>query len=266
MREIGTAFQMYSIQWKGSLPPGFYDIAPTPPSTVAVVRWVDLIQGTLAPKYGVNSSDAFFSNAKDSRLRKIFICPDVDSDLSPDAFCTYLTHPRLIPQITNEAQMQANYEWLVYEPYYWNRGMVRKLKTPYKIARIKRASEIALMWEAGLEVNTATGKFDLPQGLPVANQIDKAKYYVNTGTPNLTDNYSGSTLKPNDPVDIIEGFLGKDTNKDTVGTYQRIRFRHVKDTVGNALFVDGHVETLKYNPQTKTSTLLRKNIYVNLQQ
>ena len=47
MREIGTAFQMYSIQWKGSLPPGFYEITPTPPSTVAVVRWVDLLMGTL---------------------------------------------------------------------------------------------------------------------------------------------------------------------------------------------------------------------------
>jgi prepilin-type processing-associated H-X9-DG protein len=121
------------------------------------------------------------------------------------------------------------------------------------------------MWEAGMEVNTATGRFDLPQGLPVANQIDKAKYYVQ-GSPNLTDNYEGSSLKPNDPVDIIEGFLGRDTNKDNAGTYQRIRFRHVKDTVGNVLFCDGHVEALKYNPQTKSSNFLRKNIYVNLQQ
>ena len=56
------------------------------------------------------------------------------------------------------------------------------------------------------------------------------------------------------------------SNKDNGANYQKIRFRHVKDTVGNVLFVDGHVEAMKYNPQTKTSTLLRKNIYVNLQQ
>ena len=92
MREIGTAFQMYSIQWKGSLPPGYYDIVPTPPSTIAVVRWVDLLMGTIAPKYGVNSSDAYFTNAATSRIRQIFVCPDVAGDLSPDAFCTYLTH------------------------------------------------------------------------------------------------------------------------------------------------------------------------------
>jgi len=265
MREIGTAFQMYAIQWKGSLPPGFYEIAPTPPSTVAVVRWVDLLQGTLAPKYGINSSDSFFTNAKDSKLRQIFVCPDVAGDVAPEAFCTYLTHPRLVPQLIKEGQPTGGLDWLTWEPYYYNRGLVKKVKTPYKLSRIKRASEIALMWEAGMEVNTATGKFDLPQGLPVANQIDKNKYYV-AGSPNLTDDYSGFTLKPNDPVDLIQGFQGRETNKDNNSNYQQIRFRHVKDTVGNALFVDGHVEALKYNPQTKTSTLLRKNIYVNLQQ
>ncbi|CAN5526871.1 hypothetical protein BH09PLA1_BH09PLA1_12010 [soil metagenome] len=264
MREIGTAFQMYAIQNNGSLPPGFYEITPTPPSTIAVVRWVDLVLGVIAPKYGVNSSDAYFTNAATSRLRQIFICPDVAGDLAPDAFCTYLTHPRLIPQIATEASA-GSYDWLVWEPYYLRRGTLRKVKTPYKFARIKRASEIALMWEAGMDVNPTTGKFDLPNGLPVANQIDKARYYVQ-GSPNLTDDYSGFSLKPNDPVEIIEGFLGAQTNKDNGSNYQRIRFRHVKDTVGNALFVDGHVEALKYNPQTKTSTLLRKNIYINLQQ
>jgi len=98
------------------------------------------------------------------------------------------------------------------------------------------------------------------------NQIDKARYYVQ-GSPNMTDDYKGFNLKPNDPVEIAEGpFGGSLTNKDNGSNYQRIRFRHVKDTVGNVLFVDGHVEALKYNPQTKSSTLLRKNLYVNLQQ
>jgi hypothetical protein len=30
--------------------------------------------------------------------------------------------------------------------------------------------------------------------------------------------------------------------------------------------VDGHVEAMMYNPRTKTSTLLRKNLYVKRQQ
>jgi len=42
MRDIGTSFQMYSIANKESLPPGFYSVPPTPPSTITVVRWVDL--------------------------------------------------------------------------------------------------------------------------------------------------------------------------------------------------------------------------------
>ena len=214
----------------------------------------------------MNSSDAFFTNATTSRLRQIFVCPDVASDMSPDAFCTYLTHPRLVPQLATPAN-SAGMNWLVYEPYYLNHGGAMKLKTTYKLSRVKRASEVALMWEAAMEVNATTGKFDLPQGLPVANQIDKTRYYNSTpASPNLTDDYSGYTLTPNDPVDLIEGFLGKDTNKDNGANYQKIRFRHVRDTVGNALFCDGHVESLKYNPQSKTSSLLRKNIYINLQQ
>jgi len=263
MRDIGTSFQMYSIANKESLPPGFYSVPPTPPSTITVVRWVDLVMATMAPKYGVNSSDAFFTNAATSRLRSIFVCPEVAGDISPDVFCTYLTHPRLIPQLGNDPN-SASLPWLFYEPYYLNRGNVQRVKTPYKYGRIKRASEVALMWEAALEV--VNGKFDMKDATPVANQIDKARYYVQ-GSPNLTDDYKGFNLKPNDPVEIAEGpFGGSLTNKDNGSNYQRIRFRHVKDTVGNVLFVDGHVEALKYNPQTKSSTLLRKNLYVNLQQ
>jgi prepilin-type processing-associated H-X9-DG protein len=58
------------------------------------------------------------------------------------------------------------------------------------------------------------------------------------------------------------------TNRDDPGNTQTIRFRHMRDTVANALMVDGHVESFRYEPKKApndptVTTLLRKNIYVN---
>jgi prepilin-type processing-associated H-X9-DG protein len=265
LRELGNAIQMYAVANKGSYPPGYYQNLP---NVNTHTRWVDLLQGTLSSKYGENSTDAFFTNSGAARIRKIFICPEAPNEnmLSGAVFaCTYLSHPRLMPQI---AQPPASQKWLEVDPYFWNRGNVEVRKSPYKIARVKRSAEIAVLWDAPLEFvaasGTTPGAFVIAQHLPVANQLDKARYY-SPGWPNFTDDYSGTTAKPNDPVELIQGFQGKDTNRDVGANFQTIRFRHTKDTVANALMADGHVEAFKYNNSTKTSSLLRKHVYVNVQ-
>jgi prepilin-type N-terminal cleavage/methylation domain-containing protein len=264
MRDIGIAFQMYANANKGLLPVGFSIISSTPAPGV-YIHWVDAIMGTLAPRYGVTSADAYASNAAGSRLKALFVCPEVIADVAPDAYTTYLTHPRLIPQI-NDLSTNTGLAWLTYEPYHLNRTPSKNVaKQPYKLSRVKRASEIALMWEAAMDVEPTTGRFDLPQGLPVANQIDSTRYY-SPGSPNLSNDYSIGGLNPSDPVEIKQGFQGRETNKDNGYNYQRIRFRHLKDTVCPILMADLHVESFTYNGKTKTSSLKRSNIYVNLQQ
>src|SRR5437773_4136628 len=60
LRQIGQAVVIYTTQSKGLLPPGYYDIVPPiPPGNQTVVRWVDLLQGIMATKYGANSTDAY---------------------------------------------------------------------------------------------------------------------------------------------------------------------------------------------------------------
>ena len=267
LRELGNAIQMYAVANKGSYPPGYYQNLP---NVNTHTRWTDLVQGTLSSKYGENSTDAFFTNSGAARIRKIFICPEAPNEpmLSGTVFaCTYLSHPRLMPQIAQPGASAGN-DWLVDDPYFLRRGNVKIGKFPYKIARVKRSSEIAVLWEAPLEFIAATGTtpgaFVISQHLPVANQLDKGRYY-GQGTPNFTDDYSGTNLKPNDPVELIQGFQGKDTNRDVGANFQTIRFRHTKDTVANVLMADGHVEAFKYNSNTKTSSLLRKHINVNVQ-
>src|SRR5687768_13571313 len=247
LRELGNAIQMYAVANKGSYPPGYYQNLP---NVNTHTRWTDLVQGTLSSKYGENSTDAFFTNSGAARVRKIFICPEAPNEpmLSGTVFaCTYLSHPRLMPQI---GQPGASFPWLVDDPYFLNRGNVRIGKLPYKIARVKRSAEVAVLWDAPLEFVGASGNtpaaFVIGQHLPVANQLDKGRYY-GANSSNFTDNYTGTNLKPNDPIELIQGFQGKDTNKDNGANFQTIRFRHTKDTVANALMADGHVESFKYN-------------------
>ncbi len=265
LRELGNAIQMYAIANKGSYPPGYYQNLP---SVNTHTRWVDLLQGTLSSKYGQNSTDAFFTNSGAARIRKVFICPEAPNEemLSGKLFaCTYLSHPRLMPQI---AQPPASQKWLEVDPYFWNRGNVAVRKSPYKIARVKRSAEIAVLWDAPLIFSAATATtpagFVIQDHLPVANQLDKARYY-SPGSSNFTDDYTNTNIKPSDPVELTQGFQGKDTNRDVGANYQSIRFRHTKDTVANALMADGHVEAFKLNNSTKTSSLLRKNVNVNIQ-
>jgi prepilin-type processing-associated H-X9-DG protein len=267
LRELGNAIQMYAVANKGSYPPGFYENVPEVGSTITVTRWVDLLQGTLSSKYGQNSTDAYFTNSSAARIRKIFVCPEAPNDamLSGAVFaCTYTSHPRLMPQLA-QPSASSGLAWLVYDPYFLNRGNVQVRKTTYKIARVKRAAEIAVLWDAPLQFDNTAGAFIMANGLPVANQLDKARYY-SPGASNFTDNYAGTNLKPADPVELTQGFQGKDTNKDVGANFQTIRFRHTKDTVANALMADGHVESFKYNDKTKVSTLLRKHVNVNIQQ
>jgi len=272
LRDIGTAIQIYAVQSKGILPPGYYDIVPPiPPGNITVVRWVDMIQGIMSARYGSNSTDAFNTNSSAARIRKVFVCPDAPNEdmLSGKTFaCTYFSHPRLMPQLASPNQ-PSSLPWINYDPYGLARGR-NDPKHPYNLGRIKRASEIALIWDASISFDAAAGGWSLPQGLPVANQIDKGRYYSSSTTDatQLTDDYSRITtqINGNSPIDFKVAFNLNDNNRDNAFNYQTARFRHMKDTSLNALMVDGHVESFKYNPRDpQKSSFLRKNINVNVQ-
>ena len=88
--------------------------------------------------------------------------------------------------------------------------------------------------------------------------------------PYMFDIYTGTTVKPTDSIDLtVLNFQPNQwVNKDDFRNALNIRFRHMKDTMCNALMVDGHVETFTYNPRKnsndKTVTnFLKKNLYVN---
>ena len=77
-------------------------------------------------------------------------------------------------------------------------------------------------------------------------------------------------MSPDDSVDmtVLNQPVNKFVNLDHPMNPRNIRFRHRKNTVANALMVDGHVESFEFNPRkasnNKTVTnFKRKNLYVN---
>src|SRR5882724_11577376 len=108
MRDIGIAFVMYANTNKGSLPIGYKLLSTDPPPFGTHQHWVEAVMGTLAPKYGMDTSASFSSNAAASRSRSLVVCPEVIGDIAPDAYTTYLTHPRLIPQLGDPTNPGSN--------------------------------------------------------------------------------------------------------------------------------------------------------------
>ena len=68
----------------------------------------------------------------------------------------------------------------------------------------------------------------------------------------------------------VDGAAGGTPASPTYENQENVRFRHMKDTVANALMVDGHCESFHYNknlaPTDKRVTdLKKKNVHVSIQ-
>jgi prepilin-type N-terminal cleavage/methylation domain-containing protein/prepilin-type processing-associated H-X9-DG protein len=251
LRQLGQAIQMYSLANKQSLPWGEYQ--STPPNSAYNTRWYMLIQNTLANKYGFSWDTAYTDNAALAGIRDLFRCPDAPlpgtgTKLS-SAVIHYMCHPRLMPDNSDGPG----------HPLGTPAGT--KNEKPYKIGKIRRSAEIALLFDCPLYPTGDT--FGLLYDCGVANQIDNQAIY---SPEHLTDNYP-ATKSADDSVSM-KAVGGGSANTDSTGNFQNIRFRHAKDTVANALLCDGHVESFTYNPKRApddklVTTFKRRNLYVN---
>ena len=135
------------------------------------------------------------------------------------------------------------------------------LRASYKISKVRRSSEIALIFDCPLD---PTQGLKIKWDVPVASQIDNWGIY---GPAHLLDTYAGG-VQADSSIDMTPYSQFYPTNSDSAGNWQTIRFRHKRDTVANALMVDGHVESFIYDPKKKfndplVTTMKRRNIYVN---
>ena len=254
LRSIGQGILIYTNQNKGVLPYGFWGGNPAVPGSGS--QWTLLVMHALTGR-GADWLDSAVSGQNTSRTKTLFHCPEVPSpDLHPNegALVHYTSHPRLMPQLG----AADNYAAFIGKP-----GVTLQ---PYRIAKIKRSAEIALIFDASLEPKAQFGgAFGPANNVPVANVLDAWRMYyqsfhVEHTYPGMPNHQAKSF-----PVDLqASSGNAQFVNTDSPNNQNNVRFRHQNNKVMNALMVDGHVESFEMKTQF-TSSFLRGHINVNSQ-
>jgi type II secretory pathway pseudopilin PulG len=254
LRSIGQALNMYANANKGSLPFGDYLIGNAGVYDAnRSVRWYTVIQNTMSSKYGITWNDSSATNSQTAKIRETFICPDApNTSTAQNGFNVvhFSSHPRLMPAI--DLTQPGNCPL--------PDGTNAK---PYRLANIKQAAEIAVLFETSLVEQN--GVYQPQYGSAVANHIDFGALFGPRFLLNYR--YANGGVKGEDSLDM-RALQGGPPNTDTPNNPLNIRFRHQKDTKQNVLMADFHVQTFTYNPRKapndpSVTDLLRKNVYVN---
>jgi prepilin-type N-terminal cleavage/methylation domain-containing protein/prepilin-type processing-associated H-X9-DG protein len=252
LRSIGQGLLIYCQFNKGVLPYGFWggNSAAGIPGT----QWTLLTMEALTGRGG-NWNDAAVSGQNTSRTKTLFHCPEVpvqDQTANESAIVHYLSHPRLMPQLG----LTDNYARdVLLKP-----GVTLE---PYRIAKIKRSAEIAIIFDGSLEPKTAGG-FGPVGNVPVANVLDAWRMFYDSYHTDRRWNGMPGYMSPSNPVDLQASGGVAFVNMDHPSNANNVRFRHQNNKVMNALMVDGHVQSFEMKNQFQ-STLLRGNINVNPQ-
>jgi prepilin-type processing-associated H-X9-DG protein/prepilin-type N-terminal cleavage/methylation domain-containing protein len=279
LRTIGQAIIMYAGDNQGILPFGFTytgeQIGVQPitnnainytdldtPNMPTFVDWSELIAHEISSISGTNSNNSALSGSTNQQFRGYFICPAAPQSEVDNLFLDYSCHPRLMPDLGYQDPLAE--AQVAFGPKIFCK--------PYKIANIKRATEIAIIFDAS--VYSRGGVWTTSAD---ADGLDKGYLFMRSGTA-LTDVYNftpsfgswnSDQINAGQPVSMDSGNgnngsnLTSAYNTDTQTNWATIRFRHSSNTAMNALMVDGHVEVYHYNANTFVTDMLRKNINVN---
>src|SRR4051812_6109478 len=240
LRQFGLGIQLYTNVSKGSLPTGTFDGtwdgSTTSPRNDKGFDWTVLLADIMG-RHGQTWGDT-----KDSRgMRGVFKCPDArDPNLSTtpgggEGLLHYSSHPRLMGNIE---------EWNgpgTISGQNWN--------PPYKIARIKQSSKTIIIFD-GVQIG-AIGWNSSSE----AFALDAFRMFFDSYLRREIAQQIG--MNPSSPIDA-------GTNKDSPdwgGNAGHPRFRHLRNTSGNFLFIDGHVEARRYVSATRND-VLRSNVLV----
>ncbi|HEX3358361.1 MAG TPA: type II secretion system protein, partial [Tepidisphaeraceae bacterium] len=277
LRSIGQAIYMYTAANRGSLPYGYFngiDPGDPPPPNGSynpdkAIKWPAMLMHTLNSRYDLTFSGSAGSGADNAKLKELFSCPDVPTltestnNSLGNGLSHYMCHPLLMPSCGDNLRYD-----------FGGVGFSHPLfrVSPYRVNQVKRATEIILIFDGSLEINTATGNYGPAFDTPIADLIDHGAFHAFFGNSSyLFDKNYTSTIHADDSINLTcqDGTVnGPSVNKDLNTNQSNIRFRHMKDTSANALMVDGHVESFKYSStlpsnDPKVTNLKRRNLYVN---
>jgi prepilin-type N-terminal cleavage/methylation domain-containing protein/prepilin-type processing-associated H-X9-DG protein len=260
LRSLGQAFQIYAIRNQQALP-----FAYTDGTSIPTTDWRALLQTVMTKQSGNTYVDSAQAGGNESAVAtQVFVCKDVPENVG---VLTYSAHPRLMPVLNAR------------DPIFFTTGKTIIMK-PYRLAKIKRASEVVLIADGSLRILPDPGFSNRAQANVSFFIIDRNAFGGGPGSPPtlLLDDYSRAGVLPNyppnssiditpplDPTQVNKDGSVMSTNLSATPNWGNIRFRHLKDTTANALMVDGHVESFKISNDKKSATLKRLNINVNPQ-
>jgi prepilin-type N-terminal cleavage/methylation domain-containing protein/prepilin-type processing-associated H-X9-DG protein len=260
LRTLGQAFQIYAARNQQSLPFSYSD-----GSTIPTTDWRALLQTVLTRQSGTTYTDSAAAGGNESSVAtQVFVCKDVPDNVG---VLSYSCHPRLMPVLNAR------------DPIFFFTGKTIIMK-PYRLGKIRRASEVLLVADGSLRILPDPGFFGRAQANVSLFIIDRNAFGGGPGSPPtlLLDDYSRNGVLPNyppnsdidvtppaDPTQVNKDGSVISTNLSATPNWGNIRFRHLKDTTANVLMADGHVEACKISNDKKTATLKRLSINVNPQ-
>jgi prepilin-type N-terminal cleavage/methylation domain-containing protein/prepilin-type processing-associated H-X9-DG protein len=247
LRQIGQSLNMYVASSKGSLPFGYWDGSPPGAGYDAfrAADWSVLLLNLLSNRYGTDYVSHAGSGGEGTRIRGIFRDNDT---IQGTAILHYSAHPRLMPNLDDADDANPG-----------------KFLTPYRMAKIRRAAEVVLVMDGTqIRVNPPSD-INWYGATSTAFALDNYRLY--SWGPASTKNFLLFSHANADNGASIDGGPNIEANSispvpGSAGGWPR--WRHMKNTTGNFLFCDGHVEARRYKSRTRVE-LLRGNINVNPQ-
>jgi len=244
LRQMGQLVNMYALANKQSLPIGKWDgstiINPAGADPNKATDWSYLLQAMMSKA----SDGTYITRNTGLGVRKLFTDADTAGNMGLAAgtdMLHYTAHPRLMPDVSGGSKDF---------PFHPN-----KIRVPYKIGTVRRSSDVVLIMD-GCQV-AAFGW----RALSVCYRIDndgsgKSRFldvapYLNFDDPVAADN--GNSVAGQTNVD-------PPTNNNNEAM---IRWRHMKNTVANFLYVDGHCESHTRKDANHTD-LPRSSVNVNI--
>jgi prepilin-type N-terminal cleavage/methylation domain-containing protein/prepilin-type processing-associated H-X9-DG protein len=265
LRTIGQAMMIYTNQNQGWLPfgqvatndPVYPDAKPYPGPAIS---WSILTAQVLSKNAGSGYTDTqSLAGSNGIGAYAYFVCPSAPQSTTDSIFTDYSSHPRIIPNLRDQDFYTDGSNFNVPPRI---RGS--------RLAKIKRSSEIILIFDAAVASEGANGSYTAHV---VGNGLDNSAYRAAMA---MIDNYDNPLnprhLTPGTPISMMgdPGVFNKtasisDWNADTLGNLGNIRFRHNGNKRSNCLMADGHVTSYLYNDKLHTSEIVESNVCTNKQ-
>jgi prepilin-type processing-associated H-X9-DG protein/prepilin-type N-terminal cleavage/methylation domain-containing protein len=222
LRQIGLALSMYVAQDKNGYAPYGTQPVATVDGGAYYERWFESLSRLLNPKDKQYEDYGMPVPPNPRRVRVTEVFRDVDVNF-PQAVCHYTGNVRIF------GDRAAGGASAIPDPY-TGRDLV-----PRKMPTIKPSTETAVVW--------CSNEITTPSTHPFNNyRPSTSSYYMDNGGWQFSGFYFIRGQNPPwEQLKVISPYK-IDIPTATTGGGNGIRTRHIKNTVANLLFCDGHVE------------------------